>query len=217
MEALLLFFLEHLLHTISGTLIERVCPPVAAAIPAPGTNFTVNAISKVIPGIGTVISHITPEIQCCLSPLAQTIFKAAWSRRRRGWTASWTALWTACWTACWIVIRTALAVNTTTNFGTLVATNPSAFISPVIARVPSSTYTPSAKVVEDGDEHLVDVVAVGKLILGVHHLHVFRGGKILGVHVKGGGLDVLRVIGVGNSSDGLNMIVDGRRNGRRGG
>ena len=55
--------------------------------------------------------------------------------------------------------------------------------------------------------HTKDVVVVfdiDDLVLGVHHLSVFGGGRILEVNVKGGGggLEILRVIGVNNAPDG---------------
>jgi hypothetical protein len=91
--------------------------------------------------------------------------------------------------------------NTATSLFFLGVTNP--FAITATACVPSNTFTVVAVAKSDEDV----VVFVDSLVLGVHHLRVFGGGRvgrILEVHVKGGGggLEILRVIGVNNAPDG---------------
>jgi hypothetical protein len=79
-------------------------------------------------------------------------------------------------------------------------TNP--FAITAAACVPSNIDT--VVVVAKSDEDVVVVFDIDDLVLGVHHLSVFGGGRILEVNVKGGGggLEILRVIGVNNAPDG---------------
>ena len=89
--------------------------------------------------------------------------------------------------------------NTAARLFFLGVTNPIAITA--TASVPSNTFTVVAVAKSDKDV----VVFVDSLVLIVHHLRVFGGGgRILEVHVKGGGggLEILRVIGVNNAPDG---------------
>jgi len=72
-EALLLFLLEHLLHTSSCSFIVCFSPPVTVpTIPAPVTNFTINAFGEGFPGTGTPISQTTPDTVCSIFSKRQT-------------------------------------------------------------------------------------------------------------------------------------------------
>ena len=76
MEALLLVLVEYLLHAFPSSFFVGVCFPVTvAAIPASVLNLAVNACLEVPPCIGTITSHITPELLCRSPTFFQAVIK----------------------------------------------------------------------------------------------------------------------------------------------
>jgi hypothetical protein len=76
MEALLLVLVEYLLHAFPSSFVVGVCFPVTvAAIPAPVLNLAVNPCLEVPPCIGTIATHILPELLSSSPTFPQAVIK----------------------------------------------------------------------------------------------------------------------------------------------
>jgi hypothetical protein len=76
MEALLLVFAEYLVHAFPSSFVVGVAFPVTvAAIPSPVLNLAVNACLEVPPCIGTIATHILPELLSSSPTFPQAVIK----------------------------------------------------------------------------------------------------------------------------------------------
>jgi hypothetical protein len=181
MEALLLVLVEYLLHAFPSSFFVGVCFPVTvAAIPAPVLNLAVNPCLEVPPCIGTIATHILPELLSSSPTFPQAVIKvgrAASTILVGTVTIALTAYpFAVVAVVSAAIVSTVLARSVVTSASAAVPTisiarsrlpNPLASITVVITSIPATTIAVAFAVVAYSDEHIaVQLVRrFGRLII----------------------------------------------------